>query len=143
MKNKVLLVVLCLSAVACGRRASFTSAGGTCTVSDNKIVCPDGSSLELPAPEPGKDGRDGSDGQDGEDGADGKDGLNGTIVTIVDPCGDDPGHVDEVVMVFSDGTILAWYLNIGFSVLEPGVVYRTTDHQKCKFTVNGGKVEDQ
>lgn len=61
-------------------------------------------------------------------------------IEIVDPCGDHKGHPDEIVLIFSDGSVLAWYKDLGFSVLEEGVVYQTTDKQKCKFKIENGQV---
>lgn len=56
------------------------------------------------------------------------------IVEVIDPCGDEPGSVDEVLFRLWTGEIAAWYKNTGFVILEPGQ-YRTTDYQKCVFTV--------
>jgi len=88
----------------------------------------------------GKDGASGKDGQDGSDGQDGADGLDGSdgIVDIVDPCGDDPSEVDEVLIRTSTDKVVAWYLDLGLAVLEPGT-YQTTDDQSCVFTVNSDK----
>lgn len=56
-------------------------------------------------------------------------------IRIIDPCGDGPGH-DEVVLIFPGGEVMAWYLDLGLTLLEPGVVYRTTDTQRCLFMVD-------
>ena len=112
----------------------------SCSLTGDQVICPDGQIIDMP--KDGVDGRDGAPGLDGNDGVDGADGINGrdgTQIELVDPCGDGPG-VDEVVMIFGDGTVLAWYQNIGFSVLQEGVSYRTTDPQNCKFSILNGQV---
>jgi len=128
MKRVIGLIAL-MGLTACGN-ASFQAVKYTCSIDGPQIVCPDGTSADLP-----------EDGNDGVDGVNGIDGQDGTQVKIIDPCGDGPG-VDEVVMVFGDGTVLAWYLNVGFSVLQEGVRYQTTDSQKCQFSVVAGEVID-
>jgi hypothetical protein len=75
------------------------------------------------------------------DGTDGLDGEDSLIVDIVDPCGDGQGP-DEVIMVMADGSFIAWYKNLGFSVLEENKAYVTTDKQKCKFSVSNGEVTE-
>jgi hypothetical protein len=77
------------------------------------IVCEDGTETFI------------SDGNDGEDG----------VLSITDPCGDDPNHPDEVLLSLNDGSVIVWYKNVGLSVLTVGN-YTTTDHQKCNFTIN-------
>lgn len=67
---------------------------------------------------------------DGQDGAD-------SIVSVYDPCGNGPG-VDEIVLKLNNGQYFAWYLNLGLFLLEEGVIYRTTDIQKCKFKIQSG-----
>lgn len=98
--------------------------------------------------ENGQAGTDGSDGQDGVDGIDGTDGTNGTdappsafsVVNVIDPCGDTPGIIDEVLLQLGNGTLLASVSdkvngeNTRLSVLLPGT-YKTTDDSKCNFTV--------
>lgn len=84
------------------------------------------------------------DGVDGENGADGQDGTtsNFAVAEVHDPCGDGPGH-DEVILELVDGSYLAWYKNLGLSLLNQNVHYRTTDSQKCDFKIdsNGDVVE--
>ena len=65
----------------------------------------------------------------------------GTILEIVDPCGDGPG-VDEVVLIFEGSLFIAWYKNVGMTVLEPYTTYRTTDQQKCEFRLNSDGLEE-
>lgn len=91
----------------------------------------------------GIDGKDGTNGVDGKDGADGQDGEDGqdAVLEIIDPCGDGPGH-DEVLLVMFDGSILAWYYDLGLSLLEEGVTYQTTDAQRCRFQIIEGTVEE-
>lgn len=69
-----------------------------------------------------------------------KEGL--IIMDSIDPCGDGPGP-DEILLVLSDGSIVAWYKDLGLSYLEPGT-YQTTDAQACVFTVttNGEVIDD-
>jgi prefoldin subunit 5 len=60
------------------------------------------------------------------------------IVRHIDPCGDQSGHYDEILMVTQDGTVIA-YFEVGnkrfLSELTPGVLYQTTDNQACRFKV--------
>lgn len=85
-------------------------------------------------------GPQGPPGPAGPQGPVGAAGENAVIKTI-DPCGDDPGHVDEILLFLNDGTIVAWYKNKGLAILEVGIVYVTTDHQKCMFGItNDGEV---
>lgn len=149
MKKLILLSALFL--VACGEdRQVITDVvdeNKGCTVTEQAdgslISCEDGTSAFIPN---GQDGADGANGQDGQDGAqgpqgpqgpDGQDGQDGTdgIVELLDPCGDDPNNLDEILIRTSSGDLLAWYLDRGLVVLEPGN-YRTTDPQQCRFTVN-------
>jgi len=86
----------------------------------------------------GATGATGTRGESGDNGLDGLDGLDGTdgILSVVDPCGDGQGP-DEVV-IFTDSGVLAWYKNVGLSVLVENVTYRTTDKQKCIFRIENG-----
>lgn len=99
--------------------------GTRVTCGDDSVIIEDGENGD-----PGTPGEDGSDGVPGDDGKDGDDG----IVSIIDPCGDDPGNQDEILIVTTDGDILAWYKDLGLVILEPGN-YVTTDDQACNFTV--------
>lgn len=62
-------------------------------------------------------------------------------VTVLDPCGDAPNIVDEVILRLADGTVLASFstnasgLNTRFAFLSPGT-YQTTDGSNCVFTLN-------
>lgn len=61
-------------------------------------------------------------------------------VEILNPCGDDPTRVDEVLLRLSDGTVLASFSdnasgsNTRFSLIGPGT-YSTTDGTGCTFTL--------
>lgn len=114
----------------------------------------------------GKDGRDGVDGKDGSscsveqvsngaiitcqdnttalilNGEKGEDGLNApptafTVVELIDPCGDNPDHFDEVLFRLANGQLIAHFSQNSLqflTVIGPGN-YRTTDAQSCHFTV--------
>jgi hypothetical protein len=137
IKISIVLLLLMLIITAC-ERARFEPVDYQCTIQNNEILCPDGTSAPLPQDgDPGIPGRDGTDGINGIDGADGKD---GTTIDVVDPCGDDPNHPDEVILLMGRDLYLAWYKNVGFSVLEESVAYQTTDKQKCNFSIVNGEV---
>lgn len=130
-----ILLGLLLLTSGCGN-AKFQSTNNpalACSIVNDQIVCPDGSISPLP--------EDGVNGNDGVNGRDGINGADGTQINIVDPCGDGPGH-DEVLLIFDNGSVLAWYLDIGFAVLQEGVNYQTTDAQECKFNVLDGVVTE-
>lgn len=67
------------------------------------------------------------------------------IEGMVDPCGNHPSKVDEVLLRLSTGELLVSYsdtaagLNTRFAVLGNGT-YGTTDGTNCTFTVNNGVV---
>ena len=71
-----------------------------------------------------------------------------TPVGLLDPCGDAPGRADEVLLLLSNGTVLASFsdnqngLNTRFSVLENGY-YRTTDGDNCYFTLTDGVISGE
>ena len=73
------------------------------------------------------------------DGVNGSDGLDSLIVNVINPCGDGQGH-DEIILELSDGTFMAWYKNLGLSLLEENKTYRTTDAQQCRFKITNGQV---
>ena len=99
--------------------------------------------------EAGQDGINGVAGQDGQDGVDGINGLDGEpapinpydIASIIDPCGDAPSKVDEVLLRMYNGQVVASFsdsvsgYNTRFSVLVPGS-YVTTDGTNCVFTLS-------
>ncbi len=81
--------------------------------------------------------RDGVDGVDGNTGATGDAGTDGVsiLLEVINPCGD--SELDQVILKFSDGTIVAHQSNGKnefLTVLVPGD-YQTSDGLKCPFTV--------
>lgn len=64
-----------------------------------------------------------------------------TPVGLIDPCLDGAGQ-DEVLLLLGSGDIMAWYYNLGLSVLPDGS-YITTDTQACHFTVDPLTVTDE
>jgi hypothetical protein len=133
---RVLLILLAtLVLVACGRaRFTVTQVQQQCTTQEaNGLInvnCPNGVNYSFPAP------TDGIDGQDGVDGQNGTNGMNAQGILVVDPCGDNLNQVDEVLLIFPDKSVLAWYQGVGFVVLTPGVTYQTTDSQRCIFKID-------
>lgn len=85
----------------------------------------------------GKDASDGLPGPRGEAGPKGSD----SIVAIIDPCGDSPTVIDEIVIILADGNVLVSFSeqangkNTRLALLPPGS-YITTDGSSCAFTVN-------
>jgi len=64
-----------------------------------------------------------------------------TVTELINPCGDTPGKVDEILLRLSTDDIVVFFQsNDGerLSTLEPGN-YRTTDGTNCSFTVNADK----
>lgn len=60
------------------------------------------------------------------------------IKGLLNPCGDSAGY-DEVLVRFSDGSVMAYFETGGkrhLTVLTPGVQYQTTDADSCQFKVN-------
>lgn len=106
--------------------------GTSCTVIQNDfgaaINCDDGTSAVV---------------LNGLTGAAGPQGTSGTnaIYEIIDPCGDDPNHVDEVLLRLNSGDLIAWYRDVGLFNFDAGS-WVTTDHQRCNFTVtSNGEVQ--
>lgn len=66
---------------------------------------------------------------------------NDSIVEFIDPCGDNVGKFDEVLMVTSSGSIVAYFEsgNKRFLTVLPNGNYRTTDVQACRFSIIGGE----
>lgn len=93
----------------------------------------------------GKDGAQGPAGQQGAPGANGKDAeLPAYAVTqIIDPCGDAPSVVDEVLLKMANGQFLVSFSenasgkNTRLAVLPAGT-YITTDGSNCTFTITAG-----
>jgi hypothetical protein len=63
-----------------------------------------------------------------------------TPVAVIDPCGDKPGVIDEVLLKLSNGSVLASVSdkrngeNTRFAIL-PANNYMTTDGSNCYFTI--------
>lgn len=76
--------------------------------------------------------------------------LGHTVNTIIDPCGNNVGEFDEVLIVMSNGDIIG-YFESGHNSYKQGTRfltilddgnYRTTDNQSCNFSIiNGEYVE--
>lgn len=87
------------------------------------ISCTDGTSTAI------------TNGQDGSDGID-------AVAELIDPCGDNPGHFDEVVLRLGTGELLVYFesgSNRFLSLIGNGS-YSTTDSQHCHFSVTNGVV---
>ena len=84
----------------------------------------------------------GPQGPTGPEGPQGPTGVPGAdaFVAMINPCDDAPGILDEILLVMSDGTVIASVSanangdNTRFSVLPPGT-YVTTDGDHCTFTL--------
>ena len=65
-----------------------------------------------------------------------------TPTNIVDPCGDTPNKYDEVLIIFSNGQVLASFSdnangnNTRLAIVPPGGPYQTTDGTGCVFYVS-------
>lgn len=65
--------------------------------------------------------------------------TNENVIEYIDPCGDNPGAFDEVILKTGTGKFLAYFQTRGdrfLTVLSNGS-YETTDAQECHFQVNG------
>ena len=94
----------------------------------------------------GPQGPAGADGKSikGDKGDPGSDGKDAPVLKPIDPCGDDPKVIDEVLfeyngMVFAAFSDDANGKNTRLSVL-PDNTYMTTDGSKCIFTIKDGTV---
>lgn len=140
--NVGLLLLSLIVFVACGNaKFTVTQSQVQCdSIEANGMInvkCPNGVNYAFPAPTDGIDGNDGLDGQNGTDG------MNAQGILVIDPCGDVLNQVDEVLLIFPDKSVLAWYQGVGFVVLTPGVQYQTTDNQRCLFNIDAnGNVND-
>lgn len=153
MKNTFLLLAL-LSTAACTqtefRKSSSCAAkkvsGGVL------LTCDDGSSNLIhdgKIGNPGAPGSDGNKGDKGDDGATGPQGPKGddAQLQVIDPCGDAPGIIDEVVIKMPDGSFLALLtanLSGDYSrlALLPDGSYVTSDGSNCLFSIAGGNYYD-
>jgi hypothetical protein len=90
-----------------------------------------------------KPGPAGIAGERGADGAPGKDAELPayTVMSIVDPCEDATGVIDEVLLKLANGQVLVSFSdnssgkNTRFSLLPPGT-YKTTDGSDCVFSLS-------
>lgn len=88
----------------------------------------------------GLQGEPGIAGANGHDGADAPISPN-NILSILDPCGDAPGIIDEVLLQLASGELLVFFANNVHSdygrlaIIPPGN-YITTDGQNCAFIVH-------
>lgn len=84
----------------------------------------------------GPAGPQGNPGTPGDDGVDGQD----AVLEVIDPCGDAPSVVDEILLRLADGSVLCSFSanangqNTRLAILPPGS-YVTTDGSNCHFTV--------
>lgn len=82
-------------------------------------------------------GPQGLPGERGETGPQGP----AAILEVIDPCGDAPGVVDEILLRLADGSVLCSFSanasgqNTRLAILPTGS-YVTSDGSNCNFTVN-------
>lgn len=117
----VILVVL-FTMSGCGKETNTIYE--SCEVQGQLMLCPDGSVTELPI-------RDQEPAQP----------IDGAVKTIYDPCGDQKGHDDEIVLVMVDRTVLAWHPQYGFRTLTEGKTFTSRDKQNCYFRILNGELE--
>lgn len=70
---------------------------------------------------------------------DGINGADGTLIEVVEPCENSAVH-NEVLFRLVDGTFIAWFKNLGLTVLEEDTTYVTTDAQTCQFKIVNGQL---
>lgn len=73
------------------------------------------------------------------------DGIGHSVTEIIDPCGDDVGEFDEVLLKMSNGDILAYFEqgNKRFlSTLPDNGNFITTDKQGCQFSMVNGEYDE-
>lgn len=92
---------------------------------------------------PGPQGEPGQPGQQGEPGIPGPSGPAGQsgFVGVLDPCGDEAGYPDEVLLKFENGVIIAIFTEHGQNYLRQFTCdsegyFVTVDHQGCVFHLN-------
>lgn len=134
----IIAISLILTSCAKPDKGEDGSNGIGCTIQSAVngaiVTCATGSVLIT-------NGLDGVAGVDGHDGLDGHNGVD-SIAQLIDPCGDNPGQFDEVLIRLSTGQLLAYFESGGnrFLSLIGNGNYRTTDSQSCHFTVNNGVI---
>ena len=145
----LIYVFLASSMLACTGPAPITTNHNQCvtTTGTDSILVDCGSySYSIPKPKDGEKGDQGEVGPQGQPGVNGEDGQDATlnqydIVSVLDPCGDTPNVVDEVLLKLRNGQVLASFsanasgANARFSLLAPGN-YLTTDGSNCHFTID-------
>lgn len=141
VKNLSVLCLLCFFGLsACGDDLAFKGVPPF-AIDDAKAAA---AGAQGPKGDPGpagQPGQPGPAGNKGDTGSNGKDAEVGPwqIVDVIDPCGDDPGHADEVLIKFMNGKFLAYFKESGdkefLSLLGCGASYHTTDHQNCSFKI--------
>ncbi len=93
--------------------------------------------IQGPKGDKGDQGEVGPQGPQGVAGADGQD----AILEIIDPCGDNPSKVDEVLLRLADGSLVGLFAKNHngnyprLAVITDGK-YITTDGTYCAFTVD-------
>jgi len=127
-----------------GDKGDTGAQGSSCSVRSipggSEIYCTDGTSSIVSNGSNGQDGQDGADGTDGQDGQDAPQGPL-DIAEVIDPCGDAPGVVDEVLLKLGNGSILVLFAsnangnNPRLALLGPGN-YITSDTSDCRFTID-------
>ena len=158
MSKIAILASIVFLTMACTERVRVIETqpgvnGNSCTVVEDSagatITCTDGTSATVSN---GQDGTQGPKGDQGEQGPQGEIGPQGpqgipgpvegsSIVEMIDPCGAS-STPDEVLLKLSNGSLLAWYLDLGLVELEDGR-FRTTDAQQCHFDVIAGDVVER
>ena len=70
--------------------------------------------------------------------------ANVTVKELIDPCGDNPNEFDETLLVMTDGSIVGYFQQGGrrFLTQLPDGNYRTTDRQRCNFSIVNGIFQD-
>ncbi len=67
------------------------------------------------------------------------------VVDYIDPCGDNVGQFDEILLVMSDGSIVAYFETGGnrfLSILPENGRFTTTDSQRCSFSMVNGEYQE-
>ena len=66
------------------------------------------------------------------------------IAEVIDPCGDEPGEFDEVIIKLADGSFIAYFQQGSkrfLTSLGEGN-FITTDSQRCRFIIANGELVD-